>query len=405
MYELDVICDRSKEKLITVPPNILKMINLKMLFLEGNFITTLPDDIFWKLPGLKWLDLRNNMLESIPLSIAFHKCLENILLTNNNLHKLPNELGTVKSLKGLHITENPLVYPVRAILAAGTEIIKDFLREQYEITHIKNESGEESSISDGDIQDTERVIRVTNIESGNLDKHYPSSSKMYNEARKSMDEIKKTISDEQTYNPDLKVKQLLSPNLSKDKKDPEKVKIIHKVSRTGSTLYLKSYFNKTLKDGDSKKFNNLKEGWLKELRNLLTDQERIIQQERNLQAITTWRLKMKSEAKIHPKPFLEGIPQAPYGTDQRYAKTLSREELAKKFDEESYVSSEPVVHYSPVDIQMMITNLMEQLKDMKVSFDPVTPGSGAEQAEKQIKMIMDIQKKLMELKSINEKTL
>lgn len=403
MYQLDVICDRSKEKLITVPANISEMINLKMLFLEGNFLTRLPDDIFWRLPGLKWLDVRNNLLEAIPLSIAFHKKLENILLTNNNLRKLPNELGTVPNLKALQVSENPLVYPMRAILAAGTKAIKNFLKEQYEISLARNGS-DDSSISDGDIQETERVIKVTNRESEELDKQIPGPSKITSGASKHTEEIKKKICDGQSFNPDLKVKQLLSPDNSRHRKEPEKVKIIHKVSRTGSTLYLKSYFNKTLKDGDSKKFNNLKEGWLNELRTLLADQERIIQQERNLRAISSWRLKMKSEAKMHPKPFLEGFPQPPYGTDQRYAKTLSREDLARQSDEEDYVSSTHI-NYSPADVRIMITNLMEQLRDMEISFDPMPSGSGAEQAEMQIKMIMEIQKKIMELKSINEKTL
>lgn len=93
MSRTDVICDHSKEKLTKTPKEVLKMANLKMLFLEGNFISSLPEDIFWKLPRLMWLDLRNNLLEEIPKSIAFHEHLENLLLTNNNLQKLPNELG------------------------------------------------------------------------------------------------------------------------------------------------------------------------------------------------------------------------------------------------------------------------------------------------------------------------
>lgn len=93
MSRLDVICDRSKEKLTTTPKELVNMTNLKMLFLEGNFLKRLPNDFFWKLPKLMWLDLRNNLLEEIPLSIGFHENLENLLLTNNNLQKLPNELG------------------------------------------------------------------------------------------------------------------------------------------------------------------------------------------------------------------------------------------------------------------------------------------------------------------------
>lgn len=93
MSKTDVICDRSKEKLTETPKELLQMKNLKMLFLEGNFLSHLPADFFWKLPKLMWLDLRNNLLEEIPKSIAYHDNLENVLLTNNNLKKLPNEIG------------------------------------------------------------------------------------------------------------------------------------------------------------------------------------------------------------------------------------------------------------------------------------------------------------------------
>lgn len=93
MSKTDVICDRSKEKLTKTPKELLQMTNLKMIFLEGNFLSHLPEDFFWKLPKLMWLDLRNNLLEEIPKSIARHGNLENLLLTNNNLRKLPNEMG------------------------------------------------------------------------------------------------------------------------------------------------------------------------------------------------------------------------------------------------------------------------------------------------------------------------
>lgn len=93
MSRTDVICDRSKEKLTKTPTELLEMKNLKMLFLEGNFLSLLPEEFFWKLPKLMWLDLRNNLLEEIPKSIANHEHLENLLLTNNNLQRLPNELG------------------------------------------------------------------------------------------------------------------------------------------------------------------------------------------------------------------------------------------------------------------------------------------------------------------------
>lgn len=103
MSQKDVICDRSKEKLTKTPKELLVMTNLKMLFLEGNFLSRLPDDFFWKLQKLMWLDLRNNIIEEIPKSIAYHEHLENLLLTNNNLQQLPNELGRLTKVRIQHV--------------------------------------------------------------------------------------------------------------------------------------------------------------------------------------------------------------------------------------------------------------------------------------------------------------
>lgn len=93
MSKIDVICDCSNQKLAEVPPHILDMCNLKMLYLEANAIETLPEDFFTRLPKLTWLDLRNNKLKSIPKSIGEHECLENLLLADNEIEELPNEIG------------------------------------------------------------------------------------------------------------------------------------------------------------------------------------------------------------------------------------------------------------------------------------------------------------------------
>lgn len=93
MSNFEVISDHSKEKLYNVPENILTMFNLKMLFLEGNFITHLPDDFFDKLTRLTWLDLRNNKLKEFPVGVAHHANLECLFLTNNCLERIPDELG------------------------------------------------------------------------------------------------------------------------------------------------------------------------------------------------------------------------------------------------------------------------------------------------------------------------
>lgn len=64
-----------------------------MLFLEGNQLTALPAELFTCLDKLVWLDVRNNKLTSIPETIVNHQCLETILLQENQIEKLPVQLG------------------------------------------------------------------------------------------------------------------------------------------------------------------------------------------------------------------------------------------------------------------------------------------------------------------------
>lgn len=93
MSKIELITDHSNQQLQEVPQNILDMCNLRMLYLEKNSIEYLPEDFFRRLPRLTWLDLRHNRLKSIPKSIAHSECLENLLLANNQIERLPTELG------------------------------------------------------------------------------------------------------------------------------------------------------------------------------------------------------------------------------------------------------------------------------------------------------------------------
>lgn len=53
-----------------------------------------PEDFFQKLPALKWLDIRNNMLMGLPSAyIGSHDNLTHLLVQGNQLQTLPLELG------------------------------------------------------------------------------------------------------------------------------------------------------------------------------------------------------------------------------------------------------------------------------------------------------------------------
>jgi Leucine-rich repeat (LRR) protein len=64
------------------------------LYLEGNQISQLPDDLFLRLPNLKWIDLRNNQITQIPaIGLDKHDSLRYLLLGGNLIHSLPVQLG------------------------------------------------------------------------------------------------------------------------------------------------------------------------------------------------------------------------------------------------------------------------------------------------------------------------
>ncbi|XP_076436909.1 uncharacterized protein LOC143276282 isoform X2 [Babylonia areolata] len=122
--------DLNGKRLMAIPDELMQMEELEYLYLEGNEISFLPDEFFKSFPRLKWLDLRNNRLTRIPsIFLGSHACLRNLLLQNNLLKSLPLELGLVKTLHGLNITNNPLEFPPQDIIQKGTYEIQKFLRD------------------------------------------------------------------------------------------------------------------------------------------------------------------------------------------------------------------------------------------------------------------------------------
>ncbi|XP_076025399.1 uncharacterized protein LOC143015331 [Genypterus blacodes] len=118
----------SGTKLEHIPESILKSTPLKHLYLEGNHISSLPDSMFSSLPSLQWLDLRNNLITSLPAEIGLHRCLRTLLLEGNPISALPPELGNVISLRGLNLRNCPLTFPPQDIMHQGLQCILHFLR-------------------------------------------------------------------------------------------------------------------------------------------------------------------------------------------------------------------------------------------------------------------------------------
>ena len=91
---------------------IIKLGNtVENLYMAGNKIKVIPEEVFRHLPRLKWLDMRDNYLIALPDSMANHPTLEVVLLDNNLLSELPTLLCTLPRLRMIGLRENILNCP------------------------------------------------------------------------------------------------------------------------------------------------------------------------------------------------------------------------------------------------------------------------------------------------------
>lgn len=288
MSKIDVICDCSHQKLEEIPQRVLQMCNLKMLYLEANAIQRLPEDFFTKLPKLSWLDLRNNRLKTVPKSIANHECLENLLLADNNIEELPNEIGLVPNLKALLISGNPLVYPPSNVVEQGTEEICKYLKEEYVKLHpvILEERNENTEVTMNEETKPKKTKRKSKDKIP-VRELLRKSSKMRNSIHSGLVPV-------------ISVKSLSKMEQDKTEESPsytKPVKKIHKLSKCCSKVSLHSHctsfiINKRIRstvgkiEDKSKSQDDrideqeLKEAWMSKLKDLLNDQNKILQQER-----------------------------------------------------------------------------------------------------------------------------
>lgn len=94
------------DKLSIVPKEIGRLIFLRELHL-GNNIKELPAEI-GNLKQLDWLVLSNNQIKVLPVEIGKLNELTKLNLQNNNITYLPKEIGKLESLLDLKINGNPI---------------------------------------------------------------------------------------------------------------------------------------------------------------------------------------------------------------------------------------------------------------------------------------------------------
>lgn len=78
------------------------------------------------------LDLGNNKIRELPIALVHYlSSLTLINLVNNDLDRVPNLLGTHKTIKTIQIEGNPLKTIRRAIIEKGADSIIKYLRDKF----------------------------------------------------------------------------------------------------------------------------------------------------------------------------------------------------------------------------------------------------------------------------------
>lgn len=148
------VLDLNRNEIQQIPQglDVLDLSHLKYLYLEGNTICLLPGDFFTCLHSLEWLDLRNNKVQEIPRNVGEHKNLKTLLLGRNRLTFLPDELGFIRTLTGLNLSNNPLKDPPQFVINRGVHAIKHYLLAKLGL----NPEDFQSDKSESDYQSAER---------------------------------------------------------------------------------------------------------------------------------------------------------------------------------------------------------------------------------------------------------
>jgi len=96
----------SENNFQVLPEVLAKCPQLSMVGFKSNQITTVPEHALPE--NLRWLILTDNQIEKLPASIGQHRQLQKLMLAGNKLTSLPEEMAHCRNLELLRISANQL---------------------------------------------------------------------------------------------------------------------------------------------------------------------------------------------------------------------------------------------------------------------------------------------------------
>lgn len=107
LANLEIIRMSYLENLSTLPDELQKLSNLKVIEFSHGIVEEIPTWVF-KLPKLEKLNVSYQKLTNLPLHLSQAKRLRVLNVAGNQLTLLPTEIGTLRHLQVLNVSHNPL---------------------------------------------------------------------------------------------------------------------------------------------------------------------------------------------------------------------------------------------------------------------------------------------------------
>lgn len=126
------ILDLRNNNLTQLPLSLEDLQSLEQLFLDNNRLASLPHSV-GSLQRLLILSVRKNNLAQLPGSMPLLVNLQQLFVSENAIKEIPLMLGSLRGLKKLDLSGNPCV----AKLPSSVTDILEYIREQYKSSDAK----------------------------------------------------------------------------------------------------------------------------------------------------------------------------------------------------------------------------------------------------------------------------